>query len=189
MILGGLSIGRGATDQYVQLMQHAAKTSGETLVKWEAHEPLSGDDRIALAKAADDFDKMVKLKPTSWTAHHGAGSVRCALEQWDEAIPHLKYAVEHPIQNPSKDDTSAMAHAHYLYSQALFFKHDYVDAEQEATAAIEGEHDADYYYARAQARVQMHKIEDAESDLRTAIDIVPNNPRANELLKFISNMK
>lgn len=189
LIASRMGGGPSPDERYQELNADAATQSSASLQKWEVHEPLTDEERGKLAKAATDFEGMLAIHPDAWGPHNGVGAVYAALDSWDRARPHLRFAIEHPPNSPSPEEQAVLGHAHYLYSLGLFFDNKIKEAEKEADEALKIDQSPDYLYARAQARVQLHKLEAAEADLTEALKLAPGDSRCLALLKFISNMK
>jgi tetratricopeptide (TPR) repeat protein len=173
------------------LFDNAQLLSQPKLEKFDvANEPLSPEDRTDLLQAANDFEQAKVLLPTSYKGSFGAGFVYVALEDWGNAATNLQQALAMPPVQPTTADLANMAQAHYLYARVLIATGKYADAEKQADAAVKFANDSpNYLWARASARVQLRKIEEAQEDLRKALSVQPDHAPSQSLLKFISNMK
>lgn len=183
--LGGESI----NDKIRRLNDHGTQLSAMPIQKWLANEPLQPEDRADLNLAAVDFQEILKLNDKAWDKRFTLAAIYGAQEEWDQAAPYIDSALANPPSNPTDADKATLGELHFLNSQRWFLAGKPDKAEQEATAAIKvGDVEA-YYYARAQARAQLHKLEEAQQDCQQALKLDPNDERVTSLIKFMQNMR
>jgi tetratricopeptide (TPR) repeat protein len=188
LIVGSL-IGKTTDEERAkELVQQAEVLTRAKLDKFEANEPLDPEDRPDLEKAVGLFHEVEQILHSSYKGFLGAGYVQVVLEDWPNALDSLRAALARPPRTLTADDKASIAQTHYLYARALISSNRAREAEKEASEALAFERTPNFLCARASARIQLHKLEDAQKDLLEALTLAPGHTWSQSLLKFISNM-
>ena len=181
--------------QYNDALDQVAKTSRPAVEKFNMGQEIEPADRdIALADAKI-MDSMDAYRPDMEAGYYTAGLMYFLAGDSDTAEARLNQALLDsalPSNLKTFDDTTKVeavtADCHHLLSLIAYGKHDYTKAIEEANLAIKHRDGREaYYFARAQAEVQLKQMSQARADLEKSLKINPAYLNSDRLLKFISH--
>ena len=181
--------------QYNDALDQVARTSRPAVERFNTGQEIEPADRdIALADAKI-MDSMDAYRPDMEAGYYTAGLMYYLAGDSDTAEQRLTQALMDsslPSNLKTFDDTTKVeavtADCHHILSLIAYGRHDYKKAIEEANLAIK-HHDGreGYYFARAQAEVQLKQLAEAKADLTKSLKINPAYENSIRLLKFISS--
>lgn len=180
--------------QYNDALDRVSRESRPFVEKFNIGEELDPHDRDVARTDAKIFDSMDAYRPDMEAGYYTAGLMYYLSGDSTTAELRLSQALldaNLPSNLKSFEDTSKIesvtAECHFLLSLICFDRHDYEKAIDEANLAIKHHEGREsYYFARAQAEVQLKKLAEAKADLQKSLKINPAYLKSQRLLKFLS---
>ncbi len=181
--------------QFNDALDQVTRTSRPAVEKFNEGQELEPADRDIALTDAKIMDSMNAYRPDLEAGYYAAGLLYFLAGDTDTADQRLNQALaDSPLPSNLKtfDDTAKVeavtADCHHLLSLVAYGRHDYQKAIEEADLAIK-HHDGreGYYFARAQAEVQLKLVPKAKADLEKSLKINPAYENSTRLLKFISS--
>ena len=181
--------------QYDDVLDRVTRLTPTAVGKFNTGQELDQSDRDAALEGAKSFDTMNAFRPDMAAGYYEAGLLYYLAGDSDRALERLNQSlVDAPLPSnlkmegdKSKVDT-IVGECHHMISRIAFDRHEYKLAVDEANTALthtttrEG-----YYFARAQAEVQLNQIPAAKKDLASALKINPAYLPATRLNDFLKH--
>ena len=121
-------------------------------------------------KAAESYNKVIKIKPNFLEAYNNRGGAKSRLKKYDEAITDYNKAIK---LNPNHADT------YYNRGNAKFNLRKYEEAIEDFNKVIElNPNDAETYSNRGNAKSNLGQYEEAIEDFNKVIELNPNDADA-----------
>lgn len=188
----GLPIVQGDADYDNALAK--VKDSTQTAVgKFNVGVELEQADKDAALNGAKTFDLMNAYRPNMSAGYFEAGLLYYLSGNSDTALDRLKQSLADanlPANIKKAGDKEklldVLANVHHIVSLIAFDKHEYKAAAEEATTALTIVPKREsFFFARAQAEVQLNKIAEAKKDLTEALALNPGYLPAGRLDDFL----
>jgi tetratricopeptide (TPR) repeat protein len=181
--------------QYNDALDVVTRNSQSFIGKFNAGLELESSDREVALKDAKIFDNMDTYRPDMAAGYFTAGLFYYLAGDTDSAENRLTQSLaDSTLPNnlktfEDKEKVEAVvADCHHMLSLVFFDRHDYKRAVDEADLAIQhlDKREA-YFFARAQAEVEMKKIPAAKADLEKSLQLNPNYLPSSRLLGFLNH--
>ena len=181
--------------QYNDALDLVSRNSQPFVAKFNAGIELETKERETALQDAKIFDNMDIYRPDMAAGYFTAGLFYYLAGDSDTAQERLNQSLaDSPLVNniktfEDKEKVEAVvADCHHMLSLIFFDHHDYAKAVEQADAAIEHLSKREsYYFARAQAEVQLKQIPAAKADIAKALKLNPNYLPATRLLGFLNH--
>lgn len=161
--------------------------------RFEAGEELGPEDLKKVRRGGELLDSMTAFIPANSGNYFLAGKVHTILGEPSIAIEKYRQCIlvapNDAALRPADASIikSSAARASYEVSLLLLLQGDKKGALEAANAAVEQfPNQAEFFVARASALNELRRVAEAKRDLQAALQIDPNNARAQTLLRFIS---
>lgn len=181
-------------EQYNYALSQVSQMTPGAVSKFNMGIELEQPDKDAAKKGALIFDSMNAFRPDMTAGLFEAGLLYYLSGDTDTALSRLQQAIADESQPVNlKAGTKAalnavIADCHHMLSVIAFDRHDYTKAADEANIALHSSPPREsYYFARAQAEVQLNRISDAKKDLKEALKLNPSYVPATRLDGFLKH--
>jgi len=186
-----------SVDQYQQVRQQVETLSKGPLLKVEAGQELSAENRASLQKSVGLVESLNGFQPNASATHVLAAKIYQALGNNVAAEERIRQAIfngeeEIKMANTQGDKIRAqqlgpaVVEAHYMHSQLLLTQNDYEGALHQANHAVSSAPNSpDYLVARAAALIQLKRPEEALKDVNAALALDKTHKRGLQLLKLL----
>lgn len=181
--------------QYNDALDQVSRNSQSFIGKFNSGVELEPSEREIALRDAKIFDNMDTYRPDMSAGYFTAGLFYYLAGDTDTAENRLTQSLaDSTLPNnlktfEDKEKVEAVvADCHHMLSLISFERHDYKHAVEEADLAIQHlDKRESYYFARAQAEVQMQQEHAAKKDLAKALELNPNYLPASRLLGFLNH--
>ncbi len=181
--------------QYNYALEKVTKSTPTAVGKFNMGLELEQADKDAALEGAKTLDAMNAFRPDMAAGYFEAGLLYYLSGDTDTALERLNQSlVDAPLPgnlkmegDKSKVD-AIVADCHHIISMIAFNRNDYKLAVDEANMSLaHSKPHASYYFARAQAEVQLNQIAEAKKDVAAALKLDPNYLPATRLNHFLKH--
>lgn len=180
---GGGTIPIANDREFNNVLLQAERLSKRPLEIARADGELTQQEKADLERARPMFASMIRYRPDAFALRLGAGKIKAALGQWNEAIRHLDAC--RSLINPQTvvpAERVTLAEAWFETARANLALGRPELAEEAARQAVQIVPQApDHHAILAAALVALDRKEDARSSVSEALRLDPAHPRARAL--------
>jgi tetratricopeptide (TPR) repeat protein len=172
--------------QYNQVVQQLEKETQPILERFYADEELSADEIEVVRKSLRQWKGLIAFAPGKFSNYFGAGQAHYVLKDHTQALLYLQDSIQRSPAELRGVERSMVAEAFHLAGRSSLYIGRFEQAEAAAREARKLEpKSAQYAFSLADSLVALKKEDDAKKVLKEALQLDPNHPGAQRLLRFI----
>jgi tetratricopeptide (TPR) repeat protein len=174
-------------DHYNQVVRQTDEMVRQRFATADAGGELTDEDRAQLREAAKLFDAMNYFMPRKIGPYLGAGKSYALVGDDVTAESRLQQLLNNvPLYENNAEGIRAAMEAKFVLSQIRFRQGKFQEAFALADEAVKAHPDIpNYLIARANAEVELRRIDDAKNDVGQALLIDPQHTQGRRLAKLL----
>lgn len=174
------------TAEYDSLLRDVQEATVEPFRAHRDDFPLSDAEKQALYDADRKITGLIEFAPTKYSLHVLRGMTRDALGKGAQAIEAFEQALTLAPADPVGSDRLVLSQVFTHMASISFDEGDFGLSEQYAQEAVKlAPNDPDALTNLASAQVELEQTEKAKENLKRALSVSSDFPRARALLKLI----